>query len=119
MALTNPRFKTKLVSKKKRTGWEKERRRGGGREEKMEEPRSSQQGMKLWIFVWKLTLVMNSMIFGMELWVCMMINLLKPRVLLGFLLNPKIMESKVGKIPYGTRWLWNSPFRLDSWLNDK
>ena len=49
----------------------------------------------------------------------MMIILLKPRVLLGFHLNPKIMESKVGKTPYGTRWLWNSPFSLDSWLNDK
>ena len=40
---------------------------------------------------------MNSRRFGMDLWVCMMINLLKPRVLLGFHLIPKIMESKVGK----------------------
>ena len=30
--------------------------------------------------VWKLTLIMNSMRFGMDLWVCMMIILLKPRV---------------------------------------
>ena len=37
--------------------------------------------------------------------VCMIIILPKPRVLLGFHLNPKIMESKVGKTPYGTRWL--------------
>ena len=51
------------------------------------------------------TLIMDSMRFGMDLWVCMMINLLKPRVLLEFHLNPKIMESKVGKTPYGTRWL--------------
>ena len=35
----------------------------------------------------------------MDLWVCMMIHLLKPRVLLEFHLNPKIMESKVGKTP--------------------
>ena len=59
--------------------------------------------MELWILVWKLTLVMNSMRFGMELWVYMMINLLKPRVLLGFHLIPKIMESKVGKTLNSTR----------------
>ena len=69
--------------------------------------------------VWKLTLIMNSMRFGMDIWFCMIIICPKLGVLLGFHLNPKIMESKVGKIPYGTRWLWNSPFRLDSWLNDK
>ena len=55
----------------------------------------------------------------MDLWFCMIIIFPKLGVLLGFHLNPKIMESKVGKIPYGTRWLWNSPFRLDSGLNDK
>ena len=33
----------------------------------------------------------------------MIIILPKPRVLLGFHPNPKIMESKVGKTPYGTR----------------
>ena len=36
---------------------------------------------------------------------CMIIILPKPRVLQGFHLNPKIMESKVGKTPYDTRWL--------------
>ena len=46
---------------------------------------------------------MNSMRFGMYLWVCMMIILLKPRVLLWFHLNPKIMESKVDKTLNGTR----------------
>ena len=46
----------------------------------------------------------------MDLWVCMMINLHKPRVFLGFHLNPKIMESKVGKIPYDTRLLENPSF---------
>ena len=35
------------------------------------------------------TLIMDSMRFGMDLWVCMMINLLKPRVLLEFHPNPK------------------------------
>ena len=59
--------------------------------------------MELWIFVWKLTLIMNSMRFGIDIWVCMMINLLKPRVLLGFHLIPKIMESKVGKTLNSTR----------------
>ena len=85
------------MEKKGRRGRRREEEEGGGFK-----PRSS-QGMKLWIFVWKLTLVMNSMRFGMDLWVCMMINLLKPRVLLGFHLNPKIKESRVGKTPYGTR----------------
>ena len=37
--------------------------------------------------------------------VCMIIILPKPRVWLGFHLNPKIMESKVGKTPYDIRWL--------------
>ena len=83
----------------------------GGKERKIEEEEEeekrkkeeSSQGMELWIFVWKLTLIMNSMRFGMDLWVCMMINLLKPRVLLGFHLIPKIMESKVGKTLNSTR----------------
>ena len=47
--------------------------------------------------------MMNSMRFGMYLWVCMMINLLKPRVLLGFHLIQKIMEGKVGKTLISTR----------------
>ena len=50
-----------------------------------------------------------------EIWygsygICMIIISPQPRVLLGFHLNPKIMESKVGKTPYGTRWLWYPPF---------
>ena len=61
------------------------------------------QVMELWIFVSKLTLVINSMRFAMELWVCMMINFLKPSVLLGFHPNPKIMESKVDKTLNSTR----------------
>ena len=53
--------------------------------------------------VWKLTLIMNSMRFGMDLWDCRMIIMIKPRVFLGFYFNPKMMASKVGKPPYGTR----------------
>ena len=55
----------------------------------------------------------------MDLWVCMMINLLKLRVLLEFHLNPKIMESKVGKTPYGTRWLWNPSYEDGFMVNCK
>ena len=39
----------------------------------------------------------------MYLWVCMMIILLKPRVLLGFHLSPKFVESKVDKTLNSTR----------------
>ena len=49
----------------------------------MEEPRSSKK-------VWKFTLIMNSMRFGMDLWFCMIIILPKPRVLLGF--HPKTIK---------------------------
>ena len=80
---------------------DEKRKRKKKRRRKMRD--QGQKGMELWIFVWKLTLVMNSMRFGMDLWVCMMINLLKPRVLLGFHLIPKIMESKVGKTLNSTR----------------
>ena len=75
---------------------ERRRRRGRGREEEEKKKRSSKK-------VWKLTLIMNSMRFGMDLWFCMIIILPKPRVLLGFHLNPKIMESKVGKTLDSTR----------------
>ena len=37
--------------------------------------------------VLKLTLIMDSMRFGMDLWFCMIIILPKPRVLLGFILT--------------------------------
>ena len=40
--------------------------------------------------VWKLTLIMNSIRFGMDLWFCMIIILPKPRVLLGF--HPKTIK---------------------------
>ena len=82
-------------------------------EEKKKRREEENQAKKVWnfgVFVWKLTLIMNSMRFGMDLWVCMMIILLKPRVLLGFHLSPKIIESKVGKTHIGARWLWNFSF---------
>ena len=69
----------------------------------MEEPRSSQQGMELWIFVWKLTLIMNPIRFGMDLWLGRIIIVPKHGVLLGFHFNPKFMSSKLGKTPHGTR----------------
>ena len=53
--------------------------------------------------VWKLTLIMNSMRFGMDPWFCRIIIFPKLGVLLGFYLNPKMMARKVGKPPYGTR----------------
>ena len=77
-----------------------------GREEEEEDVGAKIKANKVWNFgflVWKPTLIMNSMRFGMYLWVCMLINLLKPRVLLGFHLNPKIMESKVDKTLNSTR----------------
>ena len=82
------------------------RRREEKEEEEEEKKRKRRSSKKVWNFgflVWKPTLIMNSMRFGMYLWVCMMIILLKPRVLLGFHLIPKIMESKVGKTLNSTR----------------
>ena len=82
---------------------EKEKIEKKRKKKKMEEPRSSKKVWNFGFLVWKPTLIMNSMRFGMYLWVCMMIILLKPRVFLGFHLIPKIMESKVGKTLNSTR----------------
>ena len=41
----------------------------------------------------------------------------KPRVLLGFHPNPKIIESKVGKTLNGTRRVEILHLRLDLWFN--
>ena len=75
----------------------------GGKEEKKKRSQAS-QGMELWIFVWKLTLIMDFMRLCMNFhaW---LVSSLSPNlgVLLGFHLNPKIIESKVGKTPYCTR----------------
>ena len=38
----------------------------------------------------------------------------KPRVLLGFHPNRKIIEGKVGKALNGTRRMWNPPFEVGS-----
>ena len=54
-------FKDQFGLKLERNGREERRGEEEEEEEKMEEPRSSQQGMELWIFVWKL----NS---SMDLW---------------------------------------------------
>ena len=61
-----------------------------------------QKGMELMNFVWImciLTMVGTSMVS-------------KPRVLLGFHPNPKIIESNVGKTLNGTRRVWNPPFEV-------
>ena len=102
-----------MVSKKREPDG---RRREEEEEEEKKKRREEESEAKK---VWKLTLILNSMRFGMDLWVCMMIILLKPRVLLGFHLSPKIMESKVGKTPYGTRWLWNPSFEDGFMVNCK
>ena len=103
MALANMGFKDQNWSHFGESSKTDGRRRREEEEKEDGGAKIKQKGMELWIFVWKLTLVMNSMRFGMDLWVCMMINLLKPRVLLGFHLIPKIMESKVGKTLNSTR----------------
>ena len=76
-----------------RTGWDKERRR---EEKEEEEKRKKESQAKK---VWKLTLIMNPMRFGMDIWFCRIIIFPKLGVLLGLHLNPKIMESMVGKNP--------------------
>ena len=79
---------------KKREEEKRKRKKRRGRR------RSQAKQAKVWNFgflVWKPTLIMNSMRFGMYLRVGMMIILLKPRVLLGFHSKPIIMESKVDK----------------------
>ena len=55
--------------------------------------------------VWNFGFLYETTKFDYGSMVCMIIILPKPRVLLGFHLNPKIMESKVGKTLYDTKWL--------------
>ena len=62
-------------------------------EEKKKEGSSQDQakrGMELGFLVWKLTLFMNPMRFGMDPWFCRIIIFPKLGVLLGFHINPKI-----------------------------
>ena len=96
-------FKTILVSFWRPNREEMEKKRGGrGRREEEKESQAKK--------VWKLTLFMNPMRLCMNFHALMVILLPKSRVLLGFHLNPKFMESKVGKTPHGTRWLLNPSF---------
>ena len=63
-----------LEGRTKREGGKEEKRKRKKKKRRREGGRSS-QGMELWVFVWKLTLIMDSMRFGMDFWVCMMIIL--------------------------------------------
>ena len=100
MALSNPwDLKTNLVSNWERTHREERREEEEEKEKRKKEDSSQDQAKK----VWKLTLIMNPMRFGMDLWFCRIIIFPKLGVLLGFHLNPKMIASKVGKTPYGTR----------------
>ena len=93
-------FKANLVS-----FWRpnREEKREEEEEEEEKERRSGDQAKQSSIKVWKLTLIMNPMRFGMDLWLCRIIIFPKHGVLLGFHLNPKMIASKVGKTPYDTR----------------
>ena len=99
MALENLEFKDQIgLIFEGRKIVKREKKRGGrGREDGGAKIKAKK--------VWKLTLFMNPMRFGMDPWFCRIIIFPKLGVLLGFHLNPKIMESKVGKTPHGTRWL--------------
>ena len=76
------------------------RRREEEEEEEKKKRREEESQAKK---VWRLTLIMDSMRFGMDLWFCMIIILPKPRVFLGFHPNPIIMESKEDKTLNSTR----------------
>ena len=73
--LERPKLVSNLGRAQKRMGEgeEKRKRKKKKRRRKEEKEEIKQKGMEttlsmeLWIFVWKLTLVMNSMRFGMEL----------------------------------------------------
>ena len=75
-------------------GEERNRRERRGKERRRGRRwRSQAKQAKVWNFgflVWKLTLIMNFMRFGMDLWFCMIIILPKPRVWLGF--HPKTIK---------------------------
>ena len=81
----------------RRKGEEKERRRRRGRER--EEKRRGKGDQRYGT---------TKLEYGSL--VCMIIILPKPRVLLGFHLNPKIMESKVGNTLNSIIRIWNPSF---------
>ena len=56
----------------------------------------------------------DEILYGI-MWIWTMVGIsmvFKPRVLLGFHPNPKIIEGKVGKTLNGTRRMWNPPFEV-------
>ena len=83
MALENLEFKDQigLIWRKKKIVWGE-----GEGEEKRKKRRGRRRAKPK---VWKLTLIMNPIIFGMDLWLGRIIIVPKHGVLLGFHLNPK------------------------------
>ena len=72
------KYLTNLVSKKRIVEREKSKRREEEEEEEKKRRREEDEGEKFkqsQIKVWKLTLVMDSMRFGVDLWFCMVILL--------------------------------------------
>ena len=78
-------LKTNLVSNG-RTRRERERSKEEKKRKRKKGDSSQDQANK----VWKLTLFMNPMRFGMDPWFCRIIIFPKLGVLLGFQINPKI-----------------------------
>ena len=100
MALTKSGFKDQNWSHLEGGTNREERRREEEEEEEKRKKKKRRRGRGDQAKkVWKLTLIINPMRFGMYLWFCRIIIFPKLGVLLGFHLNPKIMESKVGKNP--------------------
>ena len=100
MALENLEFKDQIGLIWRRTNRMGRRRR---RREEEEEKRKKRRGRRrAKPKVWKLTLIMNPIRFGMDLWLGRIIIVPKHGVLLGFHLNPKMIASKAGKTPYDT-----------------
>ena len=79
-----------------------ERERGERKREKKRK-RKRRRGEAKIKKVWKLTLIMDSMRFGMDLWFCMVIILPQTQGLLGFHPNQRCIEIRVGKTQKGTR----------------
>ena len=114
MALTNMGFKTNLVSKKRREkrrerGEEQKERRRRRREEEEEGRNQASQDQEVWNFGFCMELTLVWIIWNLY-GILEKFMSSKPRVFLGFHLNPKIMGSKVGKTPYDTRLLENPSF---------
>ena len=76
---------------------------GEGEKRKRKKRRGRRRSQSKQAKVWKLTLFMNPMRFGMDPWFCKIIIFPKLGVFLGFQLTQRFMSSKVGKTPHGTR----------------